>query len=92
MAGLIAAIANREEKVAFAAVFNHFAPRLKGLMMQEGFSGEHAEEIALRTMTAVWREAGLFSSQDVSVATWVFVLARSFGLTVAQQRPTRPDT
>jgi RNA polymerase sigma-70 factor, ECF subfamily len=53
MPDLICAIAENQDKIAFAAVFEYFAPRLMGFMRQEGFSSEVAEDIASKTMTAV---------------------------------------
>src|SRR3954463_8705978 len=52
-AELIGRIAAHGDRDAFRLLFEHFAPRVKGLMLQAGASGEEAEEIAQETLLAV---------------------------------------
>ena len=59
----IEAVASRRDCAAFVALFDHFAPRVKTLMLRSGVSDATAEEIAQQTMLIVWRKADLFSRQ-----------------------------
>ena len=54
---LIQAVAARADREAFAALFRHFAPRVKTLLMRAGLDAGAAEELAQETMLSVWRKA-----------------------------------
>ena len=43
------------DREAFRRLFEHFAPRVKGLMLKAGANSGDAEEIAQETLLAVWR-------------------------------------
>jgi len=73
----IQAIATREDRVAFAEIFNHFAPRVKAYLRKAGASEAEAEEIAQEAMLSVWRKAVLFNPMVSGVATWIFTIARN---------------
>jgi RNA polymerase sigma factor (sigma-70 family) len=64
------------DRSAFEQLFNVYAPRVKTLMIQAGASSDTAEELTRTTMLAVWRNARHYDSQAVSVATWIYRLAR----------------
>ena len=73
----MAAIARDGDRQAFAALFKHFAPRVKGYLMRLGTAGERAEEIAQETMVVLWRRAATFDPQRAALSTWVFTVARN---------------
>lgn len=73
----IVAIAERQDRAAFADLFAYFAPRLKGYLQKTGTSETQAEELAQETMLAVWRKAHLFDAGHASAATWIFTIARN---------------
>src|SRR5271157_1601285 len=73
----IRAIATRQDRVAFAEIFNHFAPRVKAFLRKAGASEAQAEEIAQEAMLSVWRKAALFNPMVSGVATWIFTIARN---------------
>lgn len=75
--GLIAAVAMRQDRTAFAALFAYFAPRIKAFMQRSGASEAQAEELAQETMLAVWRKAPLFDPQTAGAAAWIFTIARN---------------
>ena len=56
-AHLLAAIAARGDRAAFASLFGFYAPRIKGFLMRTGSAAEIAEEIAQEAMLSVWRKA-----------------------------------
>ena len=74
---LIAAIAERQDKAAFAALFEYFAPRVKALMLRSGANETNAEELAQETLLAVWRKAALFDASSQGAAGWIFTIARN---------------
>lgn len=78
--GLIVAVALQRDRDAFAALFDHFAPRLKGYLIRLGASPAQAEELAQDAMVSVWRKAELFDPSRASAATWIFRIARNLRL------------
>lgn len=76
-AGLISAIAQHQDRAAFAALFEHFAPRIKAFMQRSGASAATAEELAQETMLAIWRKAALFNPSSSGAAAWIFTIARN---------------
>lgn len=74
---LIAAIAARGDQDAFAALFGHFAPRVKGYLLRLGLADAEAEELAQETMLTVWRRAEQFDPAIGSASAWVFTIARN---------------
>lgn len=76
-AGLLARVAASKDREAFAALFDHFAPRVKSFMMRKGASAEQAEDLVQETMIAVWSKAALYVGDRGSVSTWIFTIARN---------------
>lgn len=82
---LIQAVARSGDREAFARLFDHFAPRVKGLLIKMGASPELAEEIAQETMLVVWRKAGLFDPAKASASTWIVTIARNRRVDLARR-------
>lgn len=82
---LIVAIARSGDRAAFAALFDHFAPRVKGLLMRSGTPAELAEEVAQETLLTVWRKAALFDPTKASASTWIATIARNLRIDIARQ-------
>jgi RNA polymerase sigma-70 factor (ECF subfamily) len=76
-ADLIEAIALRQDRAAFAALFRHYAPRLKSFVMRGGDDAETAQEVAQEAMIMVWRKAASFDRHRASAATWIYTIARN---------------
>lgn len=74
---LIERVANARDKAAFAELFDHFAPRIKGYLMQQGADEGSAEEIAQDVMVTLWLKADLFDSKKSSASTWLYRIARN---------------
>ena len=75
--GLIEAVAARADRVAFAALFEHFAPRVKAMMRRAGVSEAAADDLAQDTMLKVWRKASQFDPAYGGAAAWIFTIARN---------------
>ncbi|OYU41487.1 MAG: RNA polymerase subunit sigma [Pseudorhodobacter sp. PARRP1] len=84
------AVRDRQDKAAFAALFQHFAPRVKGFLMKSGTDAALAEDCAQDVMTVLWNKAALFDPARASVATWVFTIARNRRIDVAR-KARRPE-
>jgi RNA polymerase sigma factor (sigma-70 family) len=76
-AALVLAIAQRGDRAAFRALFDHYAPRVKGYLVRLGLEPARAEELAQEVMVAVWRKAASFDPHQALVSTWIFRIARN---------------
>lgn len=74
---LIAAVARQQDKTAFAALFGHFAPRIKAFLRRSGLDEHAAEELAQEAMLRVWRKADKFNPAAGDAAAWIFTIARN---------------
>lgn len=89
-ATLLIAVRDRQDRAAFAALFRHFAPRIKAFLMKSGASAALAEECAQDVMATLWQKAHLFDPTRASVATWVFTIARNRRID-ALRKSRRPE-
>lgn len=77
LCGLVEAVASRRDRDAFARLFKHFAPRLKGFGLRRGTDVASSEELAQETMLTVWRKAETFDPARATVSTWIFTIVRN---------------
>ncbi len=85
-AGLIEKIAETKDRDAFAALFAHFAPRLKGYLLRLGASEGQAEEVLQEALLTVWRKAHLFDRKKAAASTWIFTIARNRRIDILRKR------
>ena len=74
---LISKIANSQDKEAFSKIFDYFAPKILGYLINSGISKDISEEITQEVLTTIWQKAHLFNYQKAKVNTWVFTIARN---------------
>ena len=70
-------VRDARDKTAFAALFDHFAPRLKGFVMRSGLSAAQAEEIVQDVMLTVWRKSEQFDPHRAQVSAWIYQITRN---------------
>lgn len=87
-AELIGRVASSGDREAFKALFEHFAPRIKGFLVRTGCTAQEAEEIAQSAMITVWRKASQFDPATTGATAWIFTIARNLRIDVAR-RATR---
>ena len=87
---LMLAVRDRQDRTAFAALFRHFAPRLKAFLMKGGMPAAAAEDCAQDVMATLWQKAHQFDPTRASVATWVFAIARNRRIDIAR-KDRRPE-
>lgn len=71
------AVAQSADRQAFAALFKHFAPRVKAYLMASGTAEALAEDLTQEAMVMVWRKAALFDPARAGLSTWIFAIARN---------------
>ena len=75
---LILKVGADQDKAAFAKLFKHFSPHLKGFLQKaEGVGPEHAEELVQETMLKLWRKAPTYSPSQAAASTWIYTIARN---------------
>ena len=74
---LISKIANSQDKEAFSKIFDYFAPKILGYLINSGISKDISEEITQEVLTTIWQKAHLFNYQRAKVNTWIFTIARN---------------
>jgi RNA polymerase sigma-70 factor, ECF subfamily len=89
-ADLLVAVAELQDREAFAELFAYYAPRVKSYLLRLGADSALAEEIAQDVMVTVWRKAGLFDRAQASVSTWIFRIARNRRIDLFR-RSKRPE-
>lgn len=76
---LLYKIAQQDDRDAFIALFNHFAPLLKTYAMstQPALNSAKAEDFVQETMLKVWRKAHLFNRHKSNASTWIYAIGRN---------------
>ncbi|WP_439143279.1 sigma-70 family RNA polymerase sigma factor [Planktotalea sp.] len=89
----IYAIRDKQDQAAFAELFAHFAPRVKGFLMKSGADASLAEECTQEVMATLWRKAHMFDPTRASAATWIYTIARNRKIDALrkQRRPAPED-
>lgn len=79
------AVRDKRDRGAFAALFDYFAPRLKGFLIRSGAKPELAEEIVQDVMLSIWRKAATFDPHRAQVSAWVYQIARNRQIDIARK-------
>ena len=83
-------IRDQKDQTAFAELFEHFAPRIKGFLIKSGANLSLAEECSQEVMATCWHKAHMFDPSRASVATWIFTIARNRKIDVLRKE-RRPE-
>lgn len=70
-------VRDARDRDAFAMLFDHFAPRLRGMLMKNGFGAAQADDVVQDVMLSVWRKAHSFNPERANVSGWIFQIARN---------------
>lgn len=90
LADLMSRVAADRDRLAFADLFAHFAPRLKSYLRRQGAADAVAEDLVQDVMLTVWRRAQQFDRSKASLATWIFTIARNRRIDILR-RERRPE-
>lgn len=75
-----------QDRAAFAALFAHFAPRVKSYMLRLGSDSTQAEELAQEALATVWRKADRYDPSRAAASTWIFTIARNLRIDAFRRR------
>ena len=87
LTSLLIRVAEHGDKVAFATLFQHFAPRIRSYGMRHLGSEANALELVQETMLLVWQKARLYHPEKGAPTTWIYTVMRnqSFDMLRRQQ-------
>jgi RNA polymerase sigma factor (sigma-70 family) len=86
---LLQAVAERRDHLAFAQLFDCFAPRIRAYLRRLGAEQALAEDLTQDVMLALWQRAGLYDLTRAAAATWIFAIARNRLMDVIRRRPSK---
>ncbi len=76
-ATLMARVGADRDREAFAALFGHFAPRIRAFLINRRVPAALADDLTQDVMLAVWRRAASFDPAKAAVSTWIYTIARN---------------
>lgn len=76
---LLTQVAMQRSEVAFAKLFKHFAPLIKGFCQANisWLAADSAEEQVQEVMIKIWQKAPDFDPSRASASTWIFTITRN---------------
>lgn len=76
---LLCRIGENQDEQAFAELFGHFAPLIKGFYLSNSprLGAEEAEELVQEVLCKVWLKAASFDAVKSSASTWIYTIARN---------------
>ena len=77
LTSLLIRVAEHGDKVAFATLFHHFAPRIRSYGMRHLGSEANALELVQETMLLVWQKARLYHPERGAPTTWIYTVMRN---------------
>ena len=83
------AVRDARDREAFGRLFDHFAPRLKAMLMRGGMAAAAAEDVVQDVMLTAWRKADQFDPGRAEVSAWLYRIARNRQVDIAR-REARP--
>lgn len=89
LAAWLAAVAEHHDREAFAALFRHLAPRVKGFLQRCGARPDEAEDLAQEALVVLWRRAGTFDRRQAAVTTWLFAISRNLLVDLRRRQSAR---
>jgi len=87
---LMVRVAKVRDREAFRQLFEHFAPRIKGLMLRSGAADALAEDVMQEALMTAWRKAHLYAPERGSVSAWIFAVARNARINHLRKASSRP--
>jgi len=87
MTELLIAVRDRRDRAAFGRLFDHFAPKLKAMLVKGGLRDGSAEDVVQDVMLKVWHKAAQFDPHRAEASAWIYRIARNRQIDLARKRP-----
>jgi RNA polymerase sigma-70 factor (ECF subfamily) len=73
---LLEKVGKSQDRSAYHALFEHFAPQIKYYAISNGLAS-HAEELVQEVFISIWRRSCLYDWRKAAASTWIFTIARN---------------
>lgn len=70
------AVAEKQDRGAFQALYLHFAPKIKSFYLQKGMASK-SEELTHEVFMKIWQKAASYNPEKAKVSTWIFTIVRN---------------
>jgi len=86
-------VRDSRDREAFGRLFEHFAPRVKGVLLRGGLDAATAEDVVQDVMLKVWSHADRFDPSRAEASGWIYAMMRNRQIDVIrrQSRPVPAD-
>ena len=74
---LLVAVRDNRDRQAFSRLFDHFAPRLKAMLVRSNMNQAQADDILQDVMLTIWRKAHLYDPARAGASAWIYRVARN---------------
>lgn len=77
---LLTRVGDHRDENAFAQLFEHFAPMIKGFCLSNAnqrLPGDAADELVQEVMVKVWTKAPSYNAGKSAASTWIFTVMRN---------------
>ncbi len=77
---LLERVGQARDEAAFAQLFSHFAPLIKGFCLgnlNSNFPADAAEEVVQEVMFKVWQKSPGFDASKAAASTWIYTVMRN---------------
>lgn len=92
MTQALLAVRDHRDRAAFGKLFDHFAPRLKAMLVRGGLRDGSAEDVVQDVMLAVWHKAAQFDPHRAEASAWIYRIARNRQIDLARRnRPVADE-
>lgn len=88
----LATIAEKQCRVTYTQLFQHFAPRLKAFAFKLCGNEASALELVQETMMTVWQKAHLYHPERGAASTWIYIIARNLRYDAMRKLSNKSET
>lgn len=90
---LLEQVGQARDEAAFAKLFAHFAPLIKGFCLgnlNSNFPAEAAEEVVQEVMFKVWQKSPSYDATKAAASTWIYTVMRNCRIDLMRRHQRTP--
>lgn len=90
---LLEQVGQARDEQAFAQLFAHFAPLIKGFCLgnlNSSFPADAADEVVQEVMFKVWQKAPGYDSSKAAASTWIYTVMRNCRIDLMRRNKRTP--
>lgn len=87
-------VGQQRDQQAFRAIFQHFAPLIKGFCLSNlngNFPADLVEELVQEVMIKVWNKSPSFDASKAAASTWVYTIMRNSRIDFMRRNSRTPS-